>query len=66
MNPGHAPAIRDEAIERCLTRLRAHLERLGRGQDPFGHLFSIERLARSARADWCAAQRQAAPGRDEW
>ena len=65
MNPGSAPAIRDEAIERCLTRLRAHVGRLAGGQDPFGHLFAIERLARSARADWSAVQRQAAPARDE-
>lgn len=65
MNSANAPAIPDETIERCRIRVAAHIERLGLGQDPFGHLFAIERLARSARADWCAAQRQAARGRGE-
>ena len=52
-------------VEDYVARIEVHLVRLAQGHDPFGHLFAIERLARSARADWCAVQRQAAPGRDE-
>ena len=52
MTTGHAPAIRDDSIECCLTRVNRHLERLAGGHDPFGHLFAIERLARAARSDW--------------
>ena len=52
-------------IERATTRIEAHLVRLGHGHDPFGHLFAIERLARSARADLWESQRRAALGQDK-
>ena len=40
------------AVHGYLTRIEAHLARLAAGHDPMGHLFSIERLARAAKADW--------------
>ena len=55
-----------EAVERNAARIEHHLVQLAHGHDPFGHLFAIERLARAARADWCAAARQGAAGRPEW
>lgn len=36
-------------IEHQLTWISAHLERLARGHDPYGHLLAI---ARAARAEW--------------
>lgn len=59
----HAPAARNEAVERYLSRIEAHLVRLAEGHDPMGHLFGIERLARGARAEWWEAQRQSEHGR---
>jgi hypothetical protein len=56
------PAPTDAVIERCVARIEAHLVRLTEGRDPFGHLFAIERLARSARADWCESERQSTSG----
>ena len=42
--------------ERYAPRIEAHLVRLGQGHDPLGHLFAVERLARSARSEWRQAQ----------
>lgn len=53
-----APAARNEAIERCLARMEAHVVRLAEGHDPWGHLFAIERLARAARVEWSEARRE--------
>jgi hypothetical protein len=58
-----APAIGVAVAERCTARIEAHLARLAAGHDPMGHLFAIERLARSARAEWWEAQRQPEPER---
>ena len=57
--------IQHETAERCAARIEAHLARLAACHDPMGHLFAIERLARSARAEWWEAQRQSQPGRHE-
>ena len=59
MNDTNAPARTTEAIERYLARIDAHLVRLADGHDPMGHLFSIERLARAARAEWREGWRRA-------
>ena len=63
MSGVHAPVVPSEAVERYLTRIKAHLVRLAEGHDPMGHLFGIERLARGARAEWSEAQRQTEHGR---
>jgi hypothetical protein len=47
-----------EVVERYLSRIERHLVRLAEGHDPLGHLFGIERLARSARAEWWEAHRE--------
>jgi hypothetical protein len=60
MNPSPSGKVRDDAVERCLALIAAHLERLAQGRDPMGRLFAIERLARAARADLRAAR----PGPD--
>jgi hypothetical protein len=62
MSDVHAPAAPNEAVERYLSRIEAHLARLAQGHDPMGHLFGIERLARGARAEWWQAQRQSEHG----
>ena len=59
MNDTHAPARPTQAIERYVARIDAHLVRLVDGHDPMGHLFSIERLARAARAEWREGRRRA-------
>jgi hypothetical protein len=51
-----------EILERHLVRIEAHIARLADGRDPMGHLFGIERLARSARAEWSEAHRRLAQG----
>jgi len=51
--------VRPEAVEHYAARIEAHLVRLARGHDPWGHLFAIERLARTARAEWSESQREA-------
>jgi hypothetical protein len=56
MNVAHAGAAPGEVVERYLSRIEAHLARLGQGHDPMGHPFAIERLARAARAEWWDAQ----------
>ena len=53
-----APAARNEAIERCLVKIEAHVVRLAEGHDPWGHLFAIERLARAARVEWSEARHE--------
>ena len=57
MSGTHAP-VAPEVIERHVAKIEAHLARLAEGHDPMGHLFGIERLARSARAEWSEAHRQ--------
>jgi hypothetical protein len=58
MTGAHAPVVPGQVAERYLSRIEAHLARLGQGHDPMGHLFAIERLARVARAEWWEAQGQ--------
>jgi hypothetical protein len=58
-----APAVRSTAFDDYVARIEAHLGRLAQGHDALGHLFAIERLARSARADGWAALREAERGR---
>ena len=38
--------------------MEAHAVRLAAGHDPLGHLFAVERLARSARAEWREAHHE--------
>ena len=57
MSVTHVPAAPD-VIEWYVGRIEDHLVRLAAGHDPLGHLFGIERLARSARAEWWGAQRR--------
>lgn len=47
---------RNVLADRYAARIEAHLVRLAEGHDPMGHLFAIERLARSARAEWREAR----------
>ena len=47
MTGAHAPAVR-AVVEEHVVRIEIHLVRLAQGHDPMGHLFAIERLARSA------------------
>jgi hypothetical protein len=42
-------------LPRLLATIGAHLIAIREGRDPIGHLFAIERLARSARADWISS-----------
>jgi hypothetical protein len=63
VTPSHAPIAPADTVERYLARIEAHLVRLAQGQDPFGHLLAVERLARAARADWCEAERQSSSWR---
>jgi hypothetical protein len=59
MSATHAPVGQGQLAERYVARIEAHLARLGQGHDLFGHLFAIERLARAARAESWASQREA-------
>ena len=59
MNHTDVPGAANEAVERYLSRIEAHLVRLREGHDPMGHLFGIERLARSARSECRELLRQA-------
>ena len=58
MSGAHAPVSQCQLAERYVARIEAHLARLAQGHDPFGHLFAIERLARAARAESWASQRE--------
>jgi len=60
MNDLQTPVAGRELAERYAARIEVHLVRLAQGHDPLGHLFAIERLARSARAEWREAPRAAA------
>ncbi len=60
MNGTHVPAAPGDVVERYVVRIEAHLVRLAEGHDPIGHLLGIERLARSARAEWWETYRAAA------
>jgi hypothetical protein len=50
-------------IEHLLDRVATHLEQVGRGHDPHGHLLAIERLARAARAEWTPSLQTTIPRR---
>jgi hypothetical protein len=58
MSGAHAPVEHLELAEAYVARIEAHLARFAQGHDPLGHLFAIERLARAARAEWWAVERQ--------
>jgi hypothetical protein len=45
-------------VQDYVARIEIHLVRLAQGHDPMGHLFAIERLARSARSEWWCAQHE--------
>jgi hypothetical protein len=57
MTGAHATAVR-AVVEESVVRIEIHLVRLAQGHDPMGHLFAIERLARSARSEWWCAQHE--------
>jgi hypothetical protein len=63
MSGAHVPRARCDLADAYTARIEAHLARLAAGHDPLGHLFAIERLARSARTEWWEAERQAEHGR---
>jgi len=58
-------SLRSRSVDQYVSRIEGHLMRLAQGHDPLGHLFAIERLARGARADCWAAQREAERGRQK-
>lgn len=51
------PMTEGETAGLYVTRIEAHITRLGQGHDPLGHLFAIERLARAARAEQRTSER---------
>lgn len=53
-------AQRPLPTERYVAWIEGHLGRMAQGHDPMGHLFAIERLARSARSEWWEAHREGA------
>ena len=57
-----APILRSALIDDYVGRIEAHLGKLAQGRDPLGHLFAIERLARGARAEVWASQRESERG----
>jgi hypothetical protein len=63
MSATHAPVAQGELADLYVARIAAHLARLAEGHDPLGHLFATERLARAARAEWWASERDAERGR---
>ena len=63
MSGAHAPVAHSELADAYVARIEAHLAHLAQGDDPFGHLFAIERLARAARTESWASQRKAERGR---
>lgn len=60
MNGTHVPAAPGDVAEEYVVRIEAHLVRLAEGHDPIGLLLGIERLARSAGAEWWETYRAAA------
>ena len=58
MSSAHPPVAHCEPAEVYVARVEVHLARLAQGHDPAGHLLAIERLARAARAEWWAVERQ--------
>lgn len=57
MTGAKLPAVR-AMVEDRVVRIEIHLVQLAQGHDPMGHLFAIERLARSARSEWWCAQHE--------
>jgi hypothetical protein len=66
VNGRRLPVERRDLADDHVARIRVHLARFAAGHDPMGHLFAIERLARSARADVWQTQRRPESGRDLW
>lgn len=60
MSGSNVPVASGQPMSRVVASIEAHLARLAEDHDPPGHLFAIERLARSARAEWWEARREAA------
>ena len=60
MNGAQARAASGDVVERYVVRIEAPLVRLAEGHERMGHLLGIERLARSARAEWWETYRAAA------
>ena len=58
MSAANAPVAPSHVTDVYVARIEAHLVRLTHGHDPLGHLFAIERLARAARAELRAVERQ--------
>ncbi|MGD0123643.1 MAG: hypothetical protein ABSC46_13955 [Candidatus Limnocylindrales bacterium] len=65
MSGANAPVAMTEIVEIYVARIERHLARLALGHDPLGHLFAIEHLARAARAERWAAERQTERERTE-
>ena len=63
MSAVDAPTASWKATTWYVARIEVHLARFADGHDPLGHLFSIERLARSARSEGRETRRLGEPGR---
>jgi hypothetical protein len=63
MNGGRTSVAPRELASAYVSRMERHLAQLAQGHDPFGHLFAVERLARAARAEWWAGERDAERGK---
>jgi hypothetical protein len=59
MSTTQTPLPDSDLVNLCVARIHAHLARLAAGQDPLGHLFGVERLARAARAELWQSEREA-------
>jgi hypothetical protein len=59
-----SPAAHCDPTDAYAVRIERHLARLAQGNDPAGHLFAIERLARAARAEWWISERETQQARN--
>jgi hypothetical protein len=65
MSTAHALVARPKTTEFYVARIEDHLACMAKGHDPLGHLFGIERLARVARSEWWAVERDAERARND-